>query len=149
MELSSFGKQKLESLPQPCGANPAFNSFSKATCPTSKSLCVMLLSPAAGHHTYTVHWHAQASTVTKEGGEVGSGGWFWEVESEQRATNPDPRWRRRWRRKKRCMCVNGGEERRIGTVGWGLRKRGEVEGVEGREGGVRGVRAANTAVERG
>lgn len=61
--------------------------------------------------------------VTKEGGDVGSGGWFWEVESE-----PEPRTQIQGGNgggggKKRCVCVNGGEERRIGTVGWRVRRR--------------------------
>lgn len=54
-------------------------------------------------------------------GRVGSGGWFWEVESE-----PEPRTQIQrgdggggGRSAVCAMCVNGGEERRIGTVGWG------------------------------
>lgn len=47
----------------------------------------MLLSPAGGHHTNTVHWHAKAAMVIKEGGgfwvRLGGSG---KVESE-----PEPR----------------------------------------------------------
>ncbi len=138
MELSSFGKQEIRSLPQPCGANPAFNSFSKATCPTLKSLCVMLLSPAAGHHTNTVHWHAQASMVTKEGGEVGSGGWFWEVESE-----PEPQTQIQGGdgggggRSAVYVCGRRREEAHRDS-GVGLRRRRGEGGVEGKEDGGMG-----------
>lgn len=114
----------------------------------------MLLSPAAGHHTYTVHWHAQASTVTKEDGEFGSGGWFWEVLSPSQSHEPRSKVAAAVAagKKKRCVCVcvcvNGGEERRIGTVGRGRGGGGKKGGI-GKEGWrVKGVRAANTAVER-
>lgn len=49
------------------------------------------------------------------------------------------------KKKALCVCVNGGEERRIGTGG------GEEVGKRGRKGGRcegEGGRAANTAVER-
>lgn len=82
--------------------------------------------------------------VTKEGGEVGSGGWFWEVESE-----PEPRTQIQGGDgggggKKSAVC-----ERRRGEThrdSWmGLRRRREEvrkgerkEGKEGVEGGEYG-----------
>lgn len=99
--------------------HPALIGFSKATCPTLKSH--VLLSPAAATtHTLSIGTPRLLGAKTMVG-RVGSGGWFWEVESE-----PEPRTQIQrgdggggGRSAVCAMCVNGGEERRIGTVGWG------------------------------
>lgn len=79
----------------------------------------MLLSPAAGHHTYTVRWHARASTVTKEDGGGGSGqaGGSGKVESEPQTQIQGGGGDGGGKNKSAVWCMDGGEERRMGRVG--------------------------------
>lgn len=74
--------------------------------------------------------------VTKEDGEFGSGGWFWEVLSPSQSHEPRSKVAAAVAAGKKsavCVCVNGGEERRIGTVGQGWGGGGKKGGI-GKEG---------------